>query len=299
MHKIMAKMEQEMADFIRKKMLLLEKEHKKIFTKEEHGLVSIPDFLGYLTWPDHHTTMFRTSLYRQGTEIVYIFFQRLWLVWTALPRAWCDCSGAGKAFAEKCAERCEALHQCHCDIKCSIDDERFIDIRESPVTSSDEDVPQNDDEIFDTIHEGGGKRSKVVWTRFRYDMLYFMFFLDVGMTYITSSFGVESIWFNIHIYCFRYKWEMHSRRCHAKDQGSCQSASGGSCSMCCLAIEKISWHPDVPYICFSVLSKAQKHTLVQHDKLHARELRMEMSGSCLQGKGDENLVPGIRYWRWL
>ena len=32
MDKIMAKLEQEMCNFIRKKMLLLEKEHKKLFT---------------------------------------------------------------------------------------------------------------------------------------------------------------------------------------------------------------------------------------------------------------------------
>ena len=47
---------------------------------------------------------------------------------------------------------CETLHRFHCDIKCSIDDERFIDIRESPVAQSDDEfawthAPVSDDVV--------------------------------------------------------------------------------------------------------------------------------------------------------
>jgi hypothetical protein len=63
MNKIMKKGESEISKVVHKVMKELEDEHKRLFTKEERGLVDIPDFVGFLTWPDHVSSTVRTSFY--------------------------------------------------------------------------------------------------------------------------------------------------------------------------------------------------------------------------------------------
>lgn len=66
MEAVMKKWEREISKLICKGLHEMSREHKRLFSKDERGLVSIPDFLGVLTWPDHKSTVIRSSLYQNG-----------------------------------------------------------------------------------------------------------------------------------------------------------------------------------------------------------------------------------------
>lgn len=90
MQRIMKKREAEIRDFIYEMMSNLEEDHKTIFTVEERGLVEIPQFVGFLTWPDQKVTTVKTAFYCEGTSfILYIMKSYTVHVFVVL---WCrDC----------------------------------------------------------------------------------------------------------------------------------------------------------------------------------------------------------------
>ena len=92
MQRIMKKREAEIRDFIYEIMSKLEEDHKTIFTVEERGLVEIPQFVGFLTWPDQKVTTVRTAFYYEGThKFCILYIMKSYTVHVCM-ELWCrDC----------------------------------------------------------------------------------------------------------------------------------------------------------------------------------------------------------------
>ena len=66
MYEYMKVAEKNLDEIIVKLMTDLAEKHKRLFTKEEGGLVGIPDYLGIMVWPDGTPRVNHTRFFADG-----------------------------------------------------------------------------------------------------------------------------------------------------------------------------------------------------------------------------------------